>query len=76
MLILTRRVGESVVIGEDVTVTVLGVKGNQVRIGINAPKTVAVHREEIFERIKNGQGAPERSNSDEASVIPRETLPA
>ena len=57
MLILTRRVGESVVIGEDVTVTVLGVKGNQVRIGINAPKTVAVHREEIFERIKNGQGA-------------------
>ena len=58
MLILTRRVGESVVIGEDVTVTVLGVKGNQVRIGINAPKTVAVHREEIFERIKNGQGTP------------------
>ena len=57
MLILTRRVGESVVIGEDVTVTVLGVKGNQVRIGINAPKTVAVHREEIFERIKSGQGA-------------------
>ena len=55
MLILTRRVGESVVIGEDVTVTVLGVKGNQVRIGINAPKTVAVHREEIFERIKNGR---------------------
>ena len=52
MLILTRRVGESVVIGEDVTVTVLGVKGNQVRIGINAPKHVAVHREEIFERIK------------------------
>ena len=57
MLILTRRVGESVVIGEDVTVTVLGVKGNQVRIGINAPKTVAVHREEIFERIKSGRGA-------------------
>ena len=52
MLILTRRVGESVVIGEDVTVTVLGVKGNQVRIGINAPKHVTVHREEIFERIK------------------------
>jgi carbon storage regulator len=56
MLILTRRVGESVVIGEDVTVTVLGVKGNQVRIGINAPKNVAVHREEIFERIKAEQG--------------------
>lgn len=55
MLILTRRVGESVVIGEEVTVTVLGVKGNQVRIGINAPKHVAVHREEIFERIKAEQ---------------------
>jgi len=75
MLILTRRVGESVVIGEDVTVTVLGVKGNQVRIGINAPKTVAVHREEIFERIKNGQGAGDRTNSDEPNTAPRETLP-
>jgi carbon storage regulator len=52
MLILTRRVGESVVIGEDVSITVLGVKGNQVRIGVKAPKSVAVHREEIFERIK------------------------
>jgi carbon storage regulator len=55
MLILTRRVGETVMIGNDVTVTVLGVKGNQVRIGINAPKSVAVHREEIFERIKREQ---------------------
>jgi carbon storage regulator len=55
MLILTRRVGETVMIGNDVTVTVLGVKGNQVRIGINAPKNVAVHREEIFERIKREQ---------------------
>jgi carbon storage regulator len=53
MLILTRRVGETVMIGDDVTVTVLGVKGNQVRMGINAPRTVAVHREEIFERIKH-----------------------
>ena len=52
MLILTRRVGETVVIGDDVTVTVLGVKGNQVRLGVNAPREVAVHREEIFERIK------------------------
>jgi carbon storage regulator len=52
MLILTRRVGETVMIGDDVTVTVLGVKGNQVRIGVNAPRDVAVHREEIFERIK------------------------
>jgi carbon storage regulator len=57
MLILTRRVGEAVVIGEEVTVTVLGVKGNQVRIGVNAPKTVSVHREEIFERIKNENAA-------------------
>ena len=57
MLILTRRVGETVMIGNDVTVTVLGVKGNQVRIGINAPKNVAVHREEIFERIKREQQA-------------------
>ncbi len=55
MLILTRRVGETVMIGEEVTVTVLGVKGNQVRIGVNAPKTVAVHREEIFDRIKREQ---------------------
>lgn len=55
MLILTRRVGETVVIGDDVTVTVLGVKGNQVRLGVNAPKQVAVHREEIYERIQREQ---------------------
>ena len=55
MLILTRRVGETVVIGDNVTVTVLGVKGNQVRLGVNAPREVAVHREEIFERIKREQ---------------------
>ena len=59
MLILTRRVGETVMIGNEVTVTVLGVKGNQVRLGINAPKDVSVHREEIFERIK-----AERSDGD------------
>ena len=52
MLILTRKIGETIMIGDEVTVTVLGVKGNQVRLGINAPKEVSVHREEIFVRIK------------------------
>lgn len=60
MLILTRRTGESVMIGKDVSMTVLGVKGNQVRIGINAPKSIPVHREEIYERIKREQEAGDR----------------
>ena len=55
MLILTRRVGETLMIGDEVTVTVLGVKGNQVRVGVSAPKHVSVQREEIYERIKNEQ---------------------
>jgi len=59
MLILTRRVGESLMVGDDITITVLGVKGNQVRIGVNAPKDVAVHREEIFNRIHEaGESLP------------------
>jgi carbon storage regulator len=52
MLILTRRIGETLMVGDEVTITVLGVKGNQVRIGINAPKDLAVHREEIYDKIQ------------------------
>lgn len=64
MLILTRRVGETLMIGDEVSVTVLGVKGNQVRIGVNAPRHVSVHREEIYQRIQGEQQMPEISDTD------------
>jgi carbon storage regulator len=69
MLILTRRVGETVMIGNDVTVTVLGVKGNQVRIGVNAPKDVAVHREEIYERIKREEDPEGRAPGTVTKIV-------
>jgi len=65
MLILTRRVGETLMVGDDVTVTVLGVKGNQVRIGVNAPKDVAVHREEIYDRIRKENEGGDASKNNE-----------
>jgi carbon storage regulator len=71
MLILTRRVGETVMIGDEVTITVLGVKGNQVRVGINAPKSIAVHREEIYERIKREQQG--ESTGDSTGDKPKRT---
>lgn len=72
MLILTRRVGETLMIGDSVTVTILGVKGNQVRVGITAPKDVAVHREEIFQRIGK-ESAPGAEPAAEDPAAPTES---
>ena len=62
MLILTRRIGETLMIGDEVTVTVLGVKGNQARLGVNAPKDIAVHREEIYDKINQQSGAHDKNS--------------
>ena len=67
MLILSRRIGETLMIGDEVTVTVLGVKGNQVRIGVNAPKDVSVHREEIYQRIQKEKNGDADGDGEEVS---------
>ncbi|HJL60564.1 MAG TPA: carbon storage regulator CsrA [Pseudomonadales bacterium] len=64
MLILTRRVGETLMIGDEVTVTILGISGNQIRIGVNAPKEIAVHREEIYRRIQ-AKGDDQKNGTDD-----------
>jgi carbon storage regulator len=73
MLILTRRVGETLKVGNDVDVTVLGVKGNQIRIGIKAPKSVAVHREEIFDRIQREAELAQRTDQSRGSAAKAES---
>ncbi len=69
MLILTRQIGETLMIGDEITVTVLSVKGNQVRLGVNAPRDIAVHREEVYERIRKekDEGSEEDEEADDTS---------
>lgn len=71
MLILTRRVRETIIIGDDIQVTILGIKGNQVRIGVNADKSVSVHRAEIYERIKREERSKANSRDDELDFSTR-----
>lgn len=68
MLILTRRVGETLIVGDDVVITVLGVKGNQVRIGINAPKEISIHREEVYNRINQAQDIAQNSEGKDREL--------
>ena len=65
MLILTRRIGEALKVGDDVSVTVLGIKGSQVRLGINAPKNVSVHREEVYDKINNNTKQEKKSKTQD-----------
>jgi len=69
MLILTRRMSESIIIGDNVVITVLGIKGNQVRLGIDAPKEVSVHREEIYQRIQNEISIAEKDNELNSTML-------